>query len=59
MHGSPVTSPPLPPSPGLATTHPRKLGDRETGGGLSLPVWIQLHGNTRLKNVPIIEPSST
>ena len=28
------------PSSGWATTTPRKLGDRETGGGLSLPVWI-------------------
>ena len=27
-------------SSGSATTQPRKLGDRETGGGLSLPVWI-------------------
>ena len=28
------------PSSGWATTTPRKLGDRETGGGLALPVWI-------------------
>ncbi len=33
---------------------PRKLGDRETGGGLSLPVWIQ-YMQTALKNTPITE----
>ena len=33
---------------------PRKLGDRETGGGLSLPVWIQ-YMQTALKNTPIAE----
>ncbi len=33
---------------------PRKLGDRETGGGLSLPVWIELMGFA-LKNVPVAE----
>ena len=33
---------------------PRKLGDRETGGGLSLPVWISFMG-TALKNVPVME----
>ena len=31
---------------------PRKLGDRETGGGLSLPVWISYMQHA-LKNVPI------
>ena len=31
---------------------PRKLGDRETGGGLSLPVWISFM-ETALKNMPI------
>ena len=31
---------------------PRKLGDRETGGGLSLPVWITYMQHA-LKNVPI------
>ena len=31
---------------------PRKLGDRETGGGLSLPVWINFM-ETALKNMPI------
>ena len=36
---------------------PRKLGDRETGGGLSLPVWISFM-ETALKNVPIQEPSA-
>jgi penicillin-binding protein 1A len=33
---------------------PRKLGDRETGGGLSLPVWISFM-ETALKNVPVQE----
>jgi penicillin-binding protein 1A len=36
---------------------PRKLGDRETGGGLSLPVWIQ-YMQTALKNAPIAELSA-
>jgi len=31
---------------------PRKLGDRETGGGLSLPVWITYMQHA-LKNLPI------
>jgi penicillin-binding protein 1A len=31
---------------------PRKLGDRETGGGLSLPVWIELMQHA-LKGVPV------
>lgn len=35
---------------------PKKLGDRETGGGLSLPVWIEFMAQT-LKNVPVMEPS--
>jgi penicillin-binding protein 1A len=34
---------------------PRKLGDRETGGGLSLPVWISFM-ETALRSVPISEP---
>ena len=34
---------------------PRKLGDKETGGGLSLPVWISFM-ETALKNVPVMEP---
>lgn len=33
---------------------PRKLGDRETGGGLALPVWID-YMQTVLKNVPVAE----
>jgi len=36
---------------------PRKLGDRETGGGLSLPVWIS-YMETALKNVPVMEPEA-
>lgn len=34
---------------------PRKLGDRETGGGLALPIWID-YMSTMLKGVPIQEP---
>ena len=33
---------------------PKNLGDRETGGGLSLPVWIDFMGYA-LKNVPVSE----
>ena len=33
---------------------PRKLGDRETGGGLSLPVWIS-YMETALRSVPQAE----
>ena len=33
---------------------PRKLGDRETGGGLSLPVWIS-YMDTALRQVPVSE----
>ncbi|MBJ7418664.1 MAG: penicillin-binding protein 1A [Rhodoferax sp.] len=36
---------------------PRKLGDKETGGGLSLPVWISFM-ETALRNVPIMEPEA-
>ncbi len=36
---------------------PRKLGDRETGGGLSLPVWIDYMG-TALKGVPVAEAAA-
>lgn len=36
---------------------PRSLGDRETGGGLSLPIWIDFM-RTALKGVPIMEPSA-
>jgi penicillin-binding protein 1A len=35
---------------------PRNLGARETGGGLSLPVWIEFMAQA-LKNVPVIEPA--
>jgi len=35
---------------------PRKLGTRETGGGLSLPVWIDYMAHA-LKGVPVAEPS--
>ncbi|MBP6276859.1 MAG: penicillin-binding protein 1A [Limnohabitans sp.] len=35
---------------------PRKLGDRETGGGLSLPVWISFM-ETALRGVPVSEPA--
>ena len=35
---------------------PKSLGDRETGGGLSLPVWID-YMQTALKGVPHMEPS--
>lgn len=34
---------------------PRKLGDRETGGGLSLPVWIKFM-ETALRGLPVSEP---
>ena len=34
---------------------PRKLGDRETGGGLSLPVWINYMQHA-LQNAPVSEP---
>ena len=33
---------------------PRKLGDRETGGGLSLPVWISFM-ETALRSIPVSE----
>jgi len=36
---------------------PRKLGDRETGGGLSLPVWITFM-ESALKGVPVNEPAA-
>jgi penicillin-binding protein 1A len=35
---------------------PRKLGDKETGGGLALPIWIDFM-STALRNVPVEEPS--
>ncbi len=36
---------------------PRKLGDHETGGGLSLPIWIS-YMRTALNGVPITEPTA-
>ena len=36
---------------------PRKLGDRETGGGLSLPIWIDFM-STLLKGIPVQEPTA-
>lgn len=35
---------------------PRNLGSRETGGGLSLPVWISFM-DSALKGVPVMEPT--
>jgi penicillin-binding protein 1A len=35
--------------------NPRKLGDRETGGGLSLPIWID-YMRYALKSIPVEEP---
>ncbi len=35
---------------------PRNLGSRETGGGLSLPVWISFM-QSALKDVPVMEPT--
>ena len=34
--------------------NPRKLGDRETGGGLALPVWIDYFGQA-IKRLPVRE----
>ncbi|WP_296354433.1 penicillin-binding protein 1A [Ramlibacter sp.] len=36
---------------------PKSLGDKETGGGLSLPVWID-YMQTALKGVPQMEPTA-
>ena len=36
---------------------PRSLGDRETGGGVSLPVWINFM-EAALKGVPVSEPAA-
>ncbi len=36
---------------------PRKLGERETGGGLALPVWIDYMGYA-LRGVPVEEPAA-
>ncbi|WP_418316784.1 penicillin-binding protein 1A [Piscinibacter sakaiensis] len=35
---------------------PRKLGERETGGGLALPVWIDYMGQA-LRGVPVDDPA--
>jgi penicillin-binding protein 1A len=35
--------------------NPKKLGSRETGGGLSLPVWIEFMAKA-LRDVPVTEP---
>ena len=35
---------------------PRNLGSRETGGGLSLPIWINFM-QTALKGVPVTQPA--
>ncbi|HEX5373299.1 MAG TPA: penicillin-binding protein 1A [Aquabacterium sp.] len=35
---------------------PRKLGDKETGGGLALPVWIDFM-RTALRGMPVEEPT--
>jgi penicillin-binding protein 1A len=37
---------------------PRNLGDRETGGGLSLPIWIN-YMETAIKGVPVTDLSAT
>ena len=48
------------PNPGLVAVvwigydQPRKLGDKETGGGLALPVWIDYMGYA-LRGVPVSE----
>jgi len=36
---------------------PRKLGSRETGGGLSLPIWTEYMRHA-LKGVPVVEPAA-
>jgi penicillin-binding protein 1A len=36
--------------------NPRSLGDRETGGGLAVPVWIEYMG-AALKDVPEFKPT--
>jgi penicillin-binding protein 1A len=37
--------------------NPKKLGSRETGGGLALPVWIDVMQHA-LKDVPVQEPEA-
>ncbi|KVD49168.1 penicillin-binding protein [Burkholderia sp. ABCPW 11] len=41
----------------IGCDNPRSLGDRETGGGLSLPVWIDYMG-AALKGVPEFKPTA-
>jgi penicillin-binding protein 1A len=41
----------------LGYDNPRKLGDRETGGGLSLPIWIDFM-SVALKGIPVSEPAA-
>ena len=36
---------------------PRKLGDRESGGGLSLPIWLEFMAHA-LKGVPVDSPAA-
>jgi penicillin-binding protein 1A len=36
--------------------NPRKLGDHETGGGLSLPIWVD-YMRQALKGIPVEEPA--
>lgn len=42
----------------MGYSNPRKLGDRETGGGLSLPIWINYMAHA-LKGVPVQEIQPT
>ncbi len=37
--------------------NPRKLGERETGGGLALPIWID-YMSQALKGVPVNDPQA-
>jgi penicillin-binding protein 1A len=41
----------------LGYDQPRKLGDRETGGGLALPVWID-YMTIAIKGTPVVEPQA-
>ena len=53
--GSPAGSPSMVAVVWIGYDKPRKLGDRETGGGLALPVWID-YMQQALKGVPVEEP---
>ena len=44
-----------PPSANTMRRPPRKLGDRETGGGLALPVWIEYMSHA-LRSLPVTTP---